>query len=225
MPGPVLPTGGLLTGYDVKESRMFVYIIFAHPSEKSFSRAVLDAFTRGLSEAGHTFEIADLYKMNFKSEMDSQEYARETGLDPDAPVPADVREEQKRIDRADALAFIFPVWWSDCPAKLKGWFDRVLTYGYAYFYDDNEERKTRMSVEKALLICSAGHTVEHLEETGIAESMRNILLNDRLLGVGVKEARLVILGGMMPGDDSYRKRNLEEAARLGIHFQRIGDRA
>ncbi len=27
---------------------MHVYVIFAHPSQRSFSRSVLDAFTRGL---------------------------------------------------------------------------------------------------------------------------------------------------------------------------------
>jgi NAD(P)H dehydrogenase (quinone) len=53
------------------------------------------------------------------------------------------------------LVFIYPVWWSDCPAKLKGWFDRVLTYGYAYFYDENEERHTKIDINKAIVICSA----------------------------------------------------------------------
>ncbi|MCP3923777.1 MAG: hypothetical protein GY714_14440 [Desulfobacterales bacterium] len=38
------------------------------------------------------------------------------------------------------------------------------------------------------------YSVQHLEDTEIAESM----LNDRLLGVGVKEAKMEILGGMMP---------------------------
>ena len=78
--------------------------------------------------------------MGFDSEMDADQYHREVGLDPDAPVPDDVKEEQEKIHRADALAFVYPVWWSDCPAKLKGWFDRVLTYGYAYFYDEAEQR-------------------------------------------------------------------------------------
>lgn len=197
---------------------MHIYVVFAHPSQESFSRRVMDAFAKGLKKARHTYEVGDLYKIGFVSDMDAKQYHREVGLNPDAPVPADVKAEQAKIDRADALAFIYPVWWSDCPAKLKGWFDRVLTYGYAYFYDDNEARHTEIELEKALVICPAGHTVEHLEEIGIAESMRQIMLDDRLLGVGVKCAHMEILGGMMPGDDTYRQQNLETAYRLGKEF-------
>jgi NAD(P)H dehydrogenase (quinone) len=194
---------------------MHVYVLFAHPAEDSFNQAVLDAFTRGLRDAGHSYEIADLYAMDFVSEMDAIEYEREVGLDPEAPLSRDVKREHEKIDRADALTFIYPVWWSDCPAKLKGWFDRVLTYGYAYFYSEAEERFTKISIEKAVVICSAGHTVEHLEETGIAEAMRRIMLNDRLLGIGVKAARMEILGGMMPKDDTFREANLKKAYEIG----------
>jgi len=137
------------------------------------------------------------------------------GLDPEAPVPYDVKLEQDKIDRSDALSFIYPVWWSDCPAKLKGWFDKVLTYGYAYFYDMNETRFTKIDIKKAVVICSAGHTVEHLEEIGIAESMRRIMINDRLSGIGVKEAHMEILGGMMPKDNRYRRKNLERVYEIG----------
>jgi NAD(P)H dehydrogenase (quinone) len=190
---------------------MHVYILFAHPSQQSFNRAVLNAFCRGLSDAGHTYELGDLCQMGFQVVMDLDQYQREVGLDPEAPVPADVKAEQEKIERADALAFIYPVWWSDCPAVLKGWFDRVLTYGYAYYYDDAENRHTEISIEKAVVICSAGHTEDHLEETGIAEAMRRIMLHDRLLGIGVKSATMEILGGMMPGDDTWRERNLKRA--------------
>lgn len=194
---------------------MHVYVLFAHPARDSFCRSVLGAFTRGLADAGHTFEVGDLYEMGFVAEMDAAQYQREVGLIPDAAVPEDVRAEQEKIDRAEALAFIYPVWWSDCPAKLKGWFDRVLTYGYAYFYDDNEERFSRIKVRRAIVICPAGHTVEHLEATGIADAMRRIMLGDRLRGVGIREASLEILGGMMPGDNSCREANLRRTYELG----------
>jgi len=197
---------------------MHIYIIFAHPSKKSFSYEVLNSFLQGLKEAGHTFEIGDLYQMQFNCEMDRQQYDREVGLNPSAPVQNDVRLEQEKIDKSDALVFIYPVWWSDCPAKLKGWFDRVLTFGYAYFFDDNGNRATKIQIDKALVICSAGNTNEYLEETGIAKSMRTIMLNDRLLGIGVKKAEMVILGGMMPGDNTYRQKNLAKAYQLGKDF-------
>ena len=197
---------------------MHVYILFAHPSPNSFNKEVLQTFVNGLKDAGYTHEIGDLYRMDFESDMDLEQYEREVGLDPQAPLPDDVRAEQEKVNRADALAFIYPVWWSDCPAKLKGWFDKVWSYGYAYFYDDNEERFTQIKIQKALVICSAGHPQEHLEETGIAESMRRIMLNDRLLGIGVREARMEILGGMMPQDDTYRQENLEKVYDLGRSF-------
>ena len=198
---------------------MHVYIVFAHPSHDSFTYSVYESFTKGLRDAGHTFETADLYEMDFKTDMDRDEYLRETGLDPDAPVPDDVRAEHEKIERADALAFIYPVWWSDCPAKLKGWFDRVWSYGYAYCYDESGEHSSRkIDIAKALVLCPAGHTVQHLEETGIAESMRCLMLNDRLLGVGVGEAELVILGGMTANDGAVRDVNLDKAYQLGRSF-------
>ena len=197
---------------------MRVYVLYAHPSEKSFTHAVLEAFTRGLRDAGHTYEIGDLYGMDFQSDMAPAQYARETGADPNAPLPGDVRAEQDKIDRAGGLAFVYPVWWSDCPAKLKGWFDRVLAYGYAYFYEDGEHRQSRIEVDKALVLCPAGHTVEHLQEIGIAQSMRCVMIEDRLLGVGVREAHMEILGGMVPPDEAIRARNLERAYQLGRAF-------
>jgi NAD(P)H dehydrogenase (quinone) len=194
---------------------MRVYILFCHPSAESFCSEVLQAFIRGLSDAGHIYEIADLYRMRFDPLMDEVQYRREVSWIPGVPVPDDVARQQEKVLQADVLAFIYPVWWSDCPAMLKGWFDRVWTYGYAYYYDADNTRGTQITVKKALVLCSAGHTAEYLEETGIAQCMRQIMLNDRLLGIGVKEAQMEILGGMLPGSTAYREENLRRAYELG----------
>jgi NAD(P)H dehydrogenase (quinone) len=50
---------------------MHVYILFAHPSHKSFTWEVLDAFVRGLRDAGHSFEVGDLYEMDFQTDYGS----------------------------------------------------------------------------------------------------------------------------------------------------------
>jgi NAD(P)H dehydrogenase (quinone) len=197
---------------------MHLYIVFSHPSRQSFTFAVLQSFIAGLRETGHTFEVGDLYAMNWQSDMDLEQYDRETSFNPSLPVPPDVESEQHKINRADALVFIYPVWWSDCPAKLKGWFDRVWTLGYAYSVEAGQHVVTGIQIAKALVICAAGHPVEHLEEIGIAESMRRVMLQDRLSGVGVPDVRIEILGGMVSQDPAVRQRNLDRAYELGRTF-------
>jgi NAD(P)H dehydrogenase (quinone) len=201
---------------------MHVYIIFAHPSKSSFTYKVLKSFINGLQEAGHEYETGDLYEMNFKSGLDLAEYNRDVSLNPEASLAGDIAAEQEKIDRADALTFIYPLWWSDCPAILKGWFDRVWSYGYAYCYDEQSDHVTsKINIKKALVICSAGHTEQHLEETGITGAMRSIMLNDRLLGVGIGKAHMEILGGQVLNDTALREKNLQRAFLLGKHFDDV----
>ncbi len=44
---------------------MRVLTVYAHPNPKSFCHAVLDRFTAGLCDGGHTPDIDDLYAIKF----------------------------------------------------------------------------------------------------------------------------------------------------------------
>ena len=46
--------------------------------------------------------------------------------------PKDVLEQQALVADAEALVFVAPVFWMGFPAILKGWVERVFTYGFAY---------------------------------------------------------------------------------------------
>ncbi|MDR0730381.1 MAG: NAD(P)H-dependent oxidoreductase [Treponema sp.] len=170
---------------------MNVFIVYAHPSGDSFTRRVRDRFIAGLESAGHCYTVSDLYRMDFRTDMDEDEYRREACYRLEDPVPEDVRLEQEKINRSDAIVFIYPVFWSDVPAKLKGWFDRVWTYGFAYGLQ-KDGRRSMKQLEKGLVICSAGNTMDYFRETGLLESMERIMLNDRLHD-RVKTSKLVIL--------------------------------
>lgn len=111
---------------------MRAFIVYCHPSEDSFTRCVRDAFIKGLTDAGHEYILSDLYKMGFQTDMTEEEYLRDAYYQ-NTPDPAgDVLAEQEKINASDAIVFIYPVFWSEAPAKLVGWFDRVWTYGFAY---------------------------------------------------------------------------------------------
>jgi NAD(P)H dehydrogenase (quinone) len=163
------------------------FIVYAHPSEDSFTRHIRDAFIAGLESSGHEHIISDLYKMNFSSDMSEEEYKREAFYKRAAPLPADVLGEQEKINSSDAIVFIYPVFWSEAPAKLVGWFDRVWTYGFAY--GDNRSMKR---LEKGLVIVSAGNTMEYFERTGILDAMKKVILSDRLFD-RVKTKEMIVL--------------------------------
>jgi NAD(P)H dehydrogenase (quinone) len=189
------------------------YIIYAHPSKNSFTHSVLQSFIAGLTESNHTCEIGDLYQMNFNPVMDISQYEREVRIT-QTQVPQDVKTEHEKIQKAEALIFVYPNWWSDCPAILKGWFDKIWSYGFAYEYVDNV-RHSYVKPRNALIICTAGYTAEKLEEIGIAESMRMVMINDRLKNQNFDKVKMVFLGGMPAGQTAFREANLEKAYLLG----------
>lgn len=71
-----------------------VHVVYAHPSERSFTREVLDAFVGRIDAAGHTHTVSDLYAMGFRSELALEEYQRETGRRAADRVPDDVAGEK-----------------------------------------------------------------------------------------------------------------------------------
>jgi NAD(P)H dehydrogenase (quinone) len=154
---------------------MQIFIVYAHPGEDSFTRHIRDYFIRGIESAGHSYTLSDLYRMNFKTDMSEAEYQREAFYNLDIPVPDDVLAEQNKINTSDAIVFIYPVFWSDAPAKLKGWFDRVWTYGFAY-----GSNRTMKQLEKALVMVSAGNNKEYFDRTGLLDAMKKVTLSDRL---------------------------------------------
>ncbi|MGH1335060.1 MAG: NAD(P)H-dependent oxidoreductase [Aureispira sp.] len=175
---------------------MKVQIIYCHPSKKSYTYEILEQIKATLDKAKITYDISDLYAMGFQTDMNEAEYEREGFAKIELPIPKEVKEEHEKIAQADALIFIYPVWWSDCPAKLKGWFDRVYSVGYAYGTANSTPSEKMKPIKYGLVICTAGHPNEYLKEIGIAESMRNIMIDDRL-GNRFLNKELIILGGTL----------------------------
>ena len=154
---------------------MRVLTVYAHPNPTSFCHAVLDRFTQGLADAGHTSEVVDLYAIKFNPVFGRDDYSffahesvppelydetelRKTMVTASGgPIrryaagrwlrnkrlpelleliakqrPKDVLAQQEKVAAADGLAFIAPIIWMNFPAILRGWVERVFTYGFVY---------------------------------------------------------------------------------------------
>jgi len=182
---------------------MRTHIVYANPTHTGLVAEVLDAFCAGLDEAGIEHTLSDLYAMGFNPVLSPEEFARESAFDVAAPVAEDVRAEQAKLNAADAWVFVYPVWWTDVPAILKGWFDRVWTVGYAYGPDHPETRWDEevpadgpgiRIAQKVLVLCTAGHSERQLRETGCYQAMETTMLVDRIF-TRARTKQFVVLGG------------------------------
>lgn len=110
---------------------MHTVIVYSHPKPHSLTKSLALKVAVGISENGHgdTAELADLAAEGFDPRFSLADFAVHQK---EAPAPADVVAEQARLDRADALVLVFPVYWWSMPALLKGSIDRVFSNGWAY---------------------------------------------------------------------------------------------
>ncbi len=167
---------------------MRVFVVYCHPSADSLTKHLCDAFIRGVTDSGNEFILSDLYGMDFDPVMTEREYLRDACYRTTPDVADDVRAEQEKINASDAIAFIYPVFWTEAPARLVGWFDRVWSYGFAY------GERTMKLLDKAVILCSAGNPIERLEQFGLLDSMKKVMLGDRLFG-RARETEFIVFDG------------------------------
>lgn len=147
---------------------MHSLVLFAHPQPESLTGETARTLAAALRTAeGHTAEVADLAADGFDPRFTATDLAAMRGQ---TPVPADVRREQQRVERADAVVLVYPVYWWGMPGLLKGWIDRVISYGWAY--GDDEVHADALSRRDIHLLALAGTDPGTYARHGYTESMR-----------------------------------------------------
>lgn len=203
---------------------MKVLIVYAHPEPSSFSGALKDAAVAAIERAGHQAMVSDLYaeafnpvagRHDFTTVADAKRFHYQTeqshasvyqGFAPDI-----VREQQRLAD-AGLVILVFPLWWGGMPAILKGWFDRVCAYGFAYAdgkrFDNGYFRDRR-----AMFAISTGGTEARFSADGSYGEMQHVLHGVRrcmLEYLGLEVVDPFVAYGAPRVDDARRAAYLRE---------------
>ena len=102
---------------------MKTLVLYAHPCPESFNAAVHKTVVDTLTERGWDVDDCDLNREGFAPVLTEAERRRYHEI-PDNLVP--VRDYVERLQAAEALVMVFPVWNFGYPAILKGFLDRVF---------------------------------------------------------------------------------------------------
>jgi NAD(P)H dehydrogenase (quinone) len=107
---------------------MNALLVIAHPSPTSFSHAMANAATAVLQQKGYALTPHDLYAEGFNPVQPTVESANTASAEPL------VEAHCAHLRAADLILIFHPNWWSQPPAIMKGWIDRVFRLDTAYGY-------------------------------------------------------------------------------------------
>ncbi|MBY5926940.1 MULTISPECIES: NAD(P)H-dependent oxidoreductase [unclassified Halomonas] len=109
-------------------------VVVAHPVTKSLCHYLAKQTMRHLESKGYEITFLDLYESKFSPQLTERERSSYYTSRFDESL---LYQEIAQLKAAEALVLVFPTWWFEFPAILKGWFDRVWAPGHAYNHAPN----------------------------------------------------------------------------------------
>ncbi len=192
---------------------MRVLIVYSHPNPNSFNHALMEHCERGLLTGGHEVRIKDLYAENFDPVLRASDLAQlATGSTPEK-----IAREQEALLWAEGLVFIYPLWWFDRPAILKGWFDHVLTNGTAFEYSQTGV-KGLLPSRRALVLITAGGDESYFRQTDAKQLIYRPVTDGTLAFCGIPHIKHRVFYNIPGATAERRAAILQEVEQLGRTF-------
>jgi putative NADPH-quinone reductase len=185
-----------------------VLIINCHPNRDSFNFGLADAYKKGALSNGDALKEIVIADLQFSPNLQFG-YQKRTELEPD------LEAAWEKIQWADHLVWICPVWWGGLPAIAKGFIDRVFLPGRVFQYRENSPFWDR------LLTGKTAHIITTLDQPSwyywlvYGRPSVNQLKRSTLEFCGVKPVKVSYFGIVRKSTDETRKKWLEKAEQMG----------
>jgi NAD(P)H dehydrogenase (quinone) len=189
---------------------MHTLVILAHPYAKSYCHALYQRVTQQLEQAGHTVDRLHLDEENFDPVMRSADlavYSRGQSADPAVPA------YQARIEAAEQLVFIFPIWWEVMPALLKGFLDKVFTNGWAYTPSRFGVTGRLKHIQRAVVVTTM-NTPKWAYRWLYGDAVQRALVRGTLRKCGVQKVQWIALSPVSHATDAKRTAWLEQVGNM-----------
>lgn len=187
-----------------------ILLILGHPDPNSFNGAIFQSIAEGFAsvQSEHALQTVRLSDLHFQLNL-AHGYSSRTELEPD------LLEMQKKIKEADHIVFVYPTWWGQIPALLKGFFDRVFLPGFAFKYRENSPLWDKFLTGKTgdlIVTMDAPSWYDRLLYGGAS---RRAVKNAILEFCGIKPVRITTLDRLRYRKDTERTAFLAKMKKLG----------
>ena len=184
-----------------------ILLIYGHPkTPTSFNFSLKEKLASAIKAKGHNILVRDLYEVSFNPLLSSNDLAKIHNHE----IPEDIQREQEFIKNADVIIFIYPIWWAGSPAIIKGYIDRVFSYGFAYMYKGNKVVGL-LTDKRAIIINSNGSPYDFYESEGFYNAIRKTTDEGIFRFCGFKKIRHIFFGGIITKTIEEKDANIKQA--------------
>ncbi|GAX01567.1 NAD(P)H-dependent oxidoreductase [Secundilactobacillus silagei] len=157
-------------------------IIYSHPYTGSLNHAIFEGLINKFKANGDQYQVIDLYADHFDPVMTTEQLRLYSAGQTDDQL---VLKYQEMLKQTDELIFVFPIWWYDLPAMLKGFIDKVMTLYTAYAENaDGMLTGLLTNIRKTTLITTGGQEMKYFELTD-SLSINHTFINHILPDIGI----------------------------------------
>lgn len=185
-----------------------ILIINGHPNKNSFNFGIAAAYKKGVLSTGTEVKEIVIANLDFNPNLQFG-YQKRTELEPD------LLEAWEKIQWADYLVWIHPVWWGGLPAITKGFIDRLFLPGFAFQYRENSHFWDK------LLRGKTAHIITTLDQPGFFYRLFfhrpsvNQLRRSVLKFCGISPVKVSYIGIVRNSTPEMRKKWLEKVENWG----------
>ncbi|TLX77027.1 flavodoxin family protein [Labilibacter sediminis] len=185
-------------------------IVFAHPWHGSFNKAILDAVINKLEAKSKEYHIIDLNKDNFNPVLQEKDLALYSKGETSDKL---VLSYQEILKETSELIFMFPIWWYDLPAVLKGFVDKVMLKNFSYVETKYGLKGILTHINKTAVITTSEYPTWYLKFLS-GNPIKGTFINKTLKGVGLRNIKWVNSEYTTSGKNEKRKEFLRKIESL-----------
>jgi len=186
-----------------------ILIINGHPNKESFNFGIAKAYREGALRSGSEVQGIVIADLDFNPNLQFG-YQKRMELEPD------LINAWEKIQWADHLVWIYPVWWGGLPAITKGFIDRIFLPGFAFKYRENSVWWDKLLKGKTARIITTLDQPGWYYRLFFGRPSVNQLRKSTLEFCGIGPVKITYVGIIKTSDEKQRQKWLEKIKLLGV---------